>query len=216
MYQERHSHICFTNNRSVMAARVDAQIREILTSVELLPEWREKMSRLAVLRTEGPSPQELLGKRRRTSRAYADGAYTDEEYGAKLEEIDAQLKLSIPTELPSLEEAAELFSDIPTLLKEATPEERRQLISPLLERVYLDMESSSIGAIIPQPAFRQLLEGAMVVTKSPAALLLSEDETERMKVWSWWRRGRVKLYCDTYLKRPPSATDLVRVGMLAA
>ncbi len=118
-------------------------------------------------------------RRRRLVRAYADGAYTDEEYGAKLEEIDAQLKLSIPTDLPSLEEAAELFSDIPTLWKEATPEERRQLISPLLERVYLDMESTSIGAIIPQPAFRQLLEGAMVVTKSPAALLLSEDETER-------------------------------------
>ncbi len=77
--------------------------------------------------------------------------------------------------------------------EEATPEERRKLISPLVERVYVDMESSRIGAIAPVAGFRRLLEGAMVKAESSAAMLLSEDDADRLKVWSWWRRGRVEL-----------------------
>ena len=49
------------------------------------------------------------------------------------------------------------------------------------------------GAVKTATAFRRLLEGAMQRAESFAATLLSEDETERLKVWSWWRRGRVEL-----------------------
>jgi len=52
------------------------------------------------------------------------------------------------------------------------------------------MECSKIGAIVPVTEFRRLIEGAMTKSQSPAATLLSEDETERLKVWSWWRWGR--------------------------
>ena len=31
---------------------------------------------------------------------------------------------------------------------------------------------------------------SMVRAESSAAMLLSEDDTERQQVWSWWRRGR--------------------------
>ncbi len=95
--------------------------------------------------------------------------------------------------LPTLEEAAQLFGNIPQLWREATPEERRKLISPLVERVYVDIECSRIGAIVPVTEFRRLIEGAMTKIQSPAAILLSEDEAERLEVWSWWRRGRVDL-----------------------
>jgi hypothetical protein len=61
-----------------------------------------------------------------------------------------------------------------------------------------------------------LLEGALVRAGSPAAMLLSEDNAERLKVWSWWRRGRVQLHRNTYLKGPPPAMDLMGVGLLAA
>ena len=56
----------------------------------------------------------------------------------------------------------------------------------------MDMESSMIGAIVPATGFRRLLEGAMMTAESPAAMLLSEDESDRLKVWSWWRRGRAR------------------------
>ena len=54
-----------------------------------------------------------------------------------------------------------------------------------------------IGAITPVPALRQLLEGAMSRAESSAAMLLSEDDAERLEVWSWWRRG-VELHPDTF------------------
>jgi hypothetical protein len=73
-----------------------------------------------------------------------------------------------------------------------------------------------IGAITPVPALRQLLEGAMSRAESSAAMLLSEDDAERLEVWSWWRRGGVELHPDTYLRRPIPATELMGVGMLAA
>ncbi|HZA21312.1 MAG TPA: recombinase family protein, partial [Dehalococcoidia bacterium] len=216
MYRERHSHECMTNGRSIMAKKVDEQVKEILTSVELLPEWQTEMTRLAVANKEGPDPKELQEKRRRISRAYAEGAFSDAEYEAKLAEIDAQLRLTNPMELPTLEEAARLFEDIPQIWEEATPEERRKLLSPLVERVYVDMEFSMIGAIRPVLAFRQLLEGAMSRAESSAAMLLSEDDAERLQVWSWWRRGRVELHPDTYLRRPIPAMELMGVGLVAA
>ena len=194
MYRERHSHRCSTNNRSIMAKRVDEQIEAILTSVRLLPNWRDEMARLAVTNNEEPTTKKLTEKRRRLSRAYAEGAFNDTEYEAKLADIDAKLQLTNPLELPTLEEAAALFEDIPQFWTEATPEERRQLISPLLERVYVDMESSRIGAIVPVAGFRRLLAGALVRAESSAAMLLSEDDANRLKVWSWWRRGRVRLH----------------------
>ena len=57
----------------------------------------------------------------------------------------------------------------------------------------MDMESSRIGAIVPAAGFRRLLEGAMVTAERSTAMLLSEDDADKLKVWSWWRRGRVEL-----------------------
>ena len=193
MYRERHSHQCETNNRSIMAKRVDEQIEAILTSVELRPQWRNEMAQLAIASTDGPSPQELKEKRRRLSKVYIAGDISDAKYEAELAVINARLRLTESVELPTLEEAANLFGDIPQLWEEATPEERRKLISPLVERVYVDLESSRIGAIVPAAGFRQLLACAMVRAESSAAMLLSDDDTERQQVWSWWRRGRVEL-----------------------
>ena len=193
MYRERYSRECDTNGRSIMAKTVDQQIEDILTAMELMPEWRSRMSQLAVEDSKGPDPRELQDKRRRLSVAFANGGFTYPQYYARLAEIDASLRLTESVGLPTLEEAAQLFEDIPQLWREATPEERRKLISPLIERVYVDMDCSMIGAIVPASAFRRLLEGAMARAESPAATLLSEDESERLKVWSWWRRGRGEL-----------------------
>ena len=200
MYRRRRSLStleCDTNGRSIMAKTVDQQIEDILTAMELMPEWRSRMSQLAVEDSKGPDPRELQDKRRRLSVAFANGGFTYPQYYARLAEIDASLRLTESVGLPTLEEAAQLFEDIPQLWREATPEERRKLISPLIERVYVDMDCSMIGAIVPASAFRRLLDGAMARAESPAATLLSGDESERLKVWSWWRRGRVELPAHT-------------------
>ena len=141
MYRERHAFECDTNGRSVIAHRVDDQIGAIIQAVELAPEWRSRMIRSAVNSEEGPDPRELQERRRRLSRAYADGAFTETEYDEKLAEVDMLMRRSDVVELPTIQEAAELFGNIPELWAEATPEERRLLLSPLIERVYVDMDT---------------------------------------------------------------------------
>ena len=85
-----------------------------------------------------------------------------------------------------------MFQNIECLWKEATGEERRRLLSPLVERVYVDMEQKLVGAITPTPAFRALLQCAVQKSRS-GVYVLSPDELERLGVWSWWRRGRICL-----------------------
>jgi len=60
--------------------------------------------------------------------------------------------------------------------------------------MYVGMQCSRIGAIVSVTESRRLMEGAMTRSQIPATMLLSDDETEGLKVWSWWRRGRVDLH----------------------
>ncbi len=197
MYRERHSFECETKGRSVMAYRLDEQIGAILQSIDLNPDWQRRIIRLTVQGQEGPDPREIQEKRRRISRAYAEGAFSDREFDEKLAELDGLMAKTRVTELPTLEEAAELFQNLPELWTEATTQERRQLINPLIERVYVDMESKLVGAITPVPAFRTVLDAAIQRVEGSRALLITEEELDQTKVWSWWRRGRVELPVQT-------------------
>ncbi len=64
------------------------------------------------------------------------------------------------------------------------------------------------------PAFRALLDHAMVRARSSACLLISSKEADRLKVWSWWRRGRVEL--PVQRKRARSVSKLSRLLKLRA
>ena len=116
---------------------------------------------LTITHSDGPSLEQLKADRRRLSRAYADGGFSDHEYAARLSEIDLRISAARQVDLPSLDEAANLFDNIEELWNEATPEEQSMLIAPLIERVYLDIHTKRVRAITPAPAFRALLAGAL-------------------------------------------------------
>ena len=67
-----------------MAYRFDEQIAAVLQSVELNPNWQQRIVQLTIQGEEGPDPREIQEKRRRISRAYAEGAFTDGEFEQKL------------------------------------------------------------------------------------------------------------------------------------
>ena len=100
--------------------------------------------------------------------------------------------------LPTPEEAASLPGDIPHLWEEAAEDERRKVISPIVERVCVDMESRRIGAIAPVAGFCGLLASAMVTAESSAGMLLSGDNAGGLKAWSWWRQARGSSYAARY------------------
>ena len=65
----------------------------------------------------------------------------------------------------------------------------------------MDMDCSRIGAIVPASAFHRLMEGAMTRSQSHSAMLLSEDERERLEVWSCWRQARESNYTVHHIWR---------------
>ena len=80
-------------------------------------------------------------------------------YRARLSEVDARIRAKTTSSEPTLDDAAELFSNLPALWEAAEPDERRRLVAPLIERVYVDLDSSLVGAFTPSLALRSLLDG---------------------------------------------------------
>ena len=191
MYRERHSFECTTNGRSVLSHLIDVQLGEIVGSLELPPDWLDRMAQLANEQTNVIDISTLMEQRRRLIRVYTRGQMSDAEYDAKLTDLDARIRTAQPVSLPGVEAAAALLSDLPTFWQEATPGERRRLVTPFIERAYIDVEARRIAAITPAPGFRSLLDGALRCTREAACLVVSHEQAA--KGWRWWRRGRVEL-----------------------
>ena len=83
-----------------MANKFDEQIGAILQSVELNPDWQRRIIKLTIQDKEGPDPREIQEKRRRISRAYAEGAFTDREFEERLVELDRLMDKTSFTDLP--------------------------------------------------------------------------------------------------------------------
>lgn len=175
MYRERHGQACETNRRSLMSDRVDEQIAEIFRSLELRADWRSRIAALAQ-KADGPSMAELRDRRGRLARAYSDGGYTLAEYEARLAALDAEIAFAAGSEPVEADEVAHLLRDLPSLWAEATADERRRLITPFIERVYIDVESKRVSGIVPVPAFRALLETAMQKTADCSAVLFAPSD----------------------------------------
>lgn len=113
-------------------------------------------------------PSERL---RRLARAYADGAYTDEEY-ARLRAA-AQEEPATPT-APApfdLDTALAALHDIPALWSEATAPERRAMLGHLFTHIYT--RRASVYALRPtriaEPLLRALWESRATSNPSPPA-----------------------------------------------
>jgi site-specific DNA recombinase len=120
-YRERHGWPCESNGRSVIAHRIDPQIGEIIAGIKLPVGWRELILTTAI--SGGPA-MDLAGlkrQKRRIAQAYGDGAYTDEDYRRRIDEIDAKIISNTPVLMPSIDEAGDLIDDLPGMWREALP-----------------------------------------------------------------------------------------------
>ena len=99
-----------------------------------------------------------------------------------------------------------MLSDLESLWEKASPDERRQLIEPLIDHVYVAIDEQRIGALDPAPAFADLLRNAVEKKYRSEVALVSPDELERRGIPVWWRRGRIELPVQS-----TSGPDLLRV-----
>src|SRR5690606_20468426 len=73
---------------------------------------------------------------------------------------------------------ATLLGDLSTLWREAQPEERRRLVAPLLNGVFIDVESRMIAGLLPREPFRALLECAVDQVEGAPVVILPPGETK--------------------------------------
>lgn len=100
----------------------------------LLDEARAQFGRLA--RPQGPDRATIEAQLRRLARAYGDGAYSDEEYTTRRTHLIAQLEQAAPPAHVDIDAGAALIANLPALLDEALPEERRAIVRQLVSQVY--------------------------------------------------------------------------------
>ena len=110
--------------------------------------------------------------------------------------------MAAPVEDGAVETLATMFQDVQALWQDATAGERRTMVAPLLDRVYVDLASNHIGALVPVPPFATLLQHAIDHNSRSNIVLIGPDELERLQCWSWWRRGRIELPVQTTPTRP--------------
>lgn len=159
MYRERHACDCPTNGKAVSARRIDAAVGEHFAAFRLPGDWREQIVALATA-TEGEDVAALQAQRRRLARAYADGAFDEPEYEARLAEVDGRLAAAEPVAGPDLEAVGVLLDDLPALWTAATPAERRELLGPLVERVTVDVGEKGLVEVIPSSTASALVRAA--------------------------------------------------------
>jgi hypothetical protein len=92
----------------------------------------------------------------------------------------------------------------------------------MLDAVYVDtVEDKAIVAMKPKPAFQALFQ--IATTKEGSGVVLYNEKTseslgghDESTPCFWWRRGRVHLNLNTYLKVVSSPGGLVAVEVLEA
>ena len=188
---------CVDRSRSLPCHLPDGQMGRIIESI-LLPKSYMDLVLAQIQLADEVKGMERERKRveeriRRLREVYLEGDLPRDQYSERKRNLENQLASLVIPDVDAAQEAGRLLEQLPTLWEEADLSERRQLINPLIERVYVDMESKLVGAITPVPAFRTVLDAAIQRVEGSRALLLMEEELDQTKVWSWWRRGRVEL-----------------------
>jgi site-specific DNA recombinase len=122
--------------RCSYADMIDAQVLAWLGGLALLPDLIERTLALV----EQPRPvvdrAAIEERLKRLARAYGDGAYTEDEYIEKRNVLLDQVPAQDMTAL-DLSAGVALLHDLPALLAESTPAERRAIISQLVDQVYV-------------------------------------------------------------------------------
>ncbi len=111
-------------------------------------------------------------KLRRLDQAFVDGLFDEIEYQRQKKSLEWELESLLIPEVDAAKEAGRLLAEMPTLWAGATLQERHQLLTTILDAVYIDMKGrKSIMSVKAKPAFRAVLG----LAGSAAPLLRARD-----------------------------------------
>ena len=94
---------------------------------------------------------------RRTARC-EQGLFDQIEYHRQKKSLEWEFESLLIPEVDAAKEAGRLLADMPTLWEGATLQERHQLLTTILDAVYIDMkDQKSIVSVKAKPAFQAVL-----------------------------------------------------------
>ena len=101
-----------------------------------------------------------------------DGLFDDIKYHRQKKSLEWALESLLIPEVDAAKEAGRLLADMPRLWEGATLKERHQLLTTILDAVYIDMkDGKSIVSVKAKPAF----QGVLGVADPMAHLLRGRD-----------------------------------------
>ncbi len=111
-------------------------------------------------------------KLRRLGQAFVDGLFDEIEYHRQKKSMEWELESLLIPEVDSAKEAGRLLADMPRLWAGATLRERHQLLTTILDAVYIDLKGSkSIVSVKVKPAFEVVLGVSTIDINSSVALV---------------------------------------------
>jgi DNA invertase Pin-like site-specific DNA recombinase len=178
--------------RQVRTDLITQQFGVLLQTLRLPPYWRDmvreklleaaKKSGLDTITIEREK-ERLKLKRGRLLKQHREGYIDDEEFEGEIAAIDLTLRnLATPeadgVQLEGILAAGERLPGMAALWTVATPEERREMVTLLLEPggLHYNVEKKEIVALIPRPTFLpvlRLLEGVVAYEEMTGMLIIA-------------------------------------------
>jgi len=153
---------CPSRGGSISCSIPDEQIGKMFSSIVLPDDWQRRVLARIVHQDE---TARIIGERervkeklRRLGQAFVDGLFDEFEYHRQKKSLEWELESLLVPEVDAAKEAGRLLADMPRLWAGATLQERHQLLTTILDAVYIDMKGSkSIVSVKAKPAFQAVL-----------------------------------------------------------
>lgn len=170
-HHKRHHYLRCSgfSNRSCLTglqplAVLEVQTVAMLKLMALPDELHDQVLRLVSEPTPIPKvdPAGIRQTLARYAEVYAEGVISKDQYQQRKAALEAQLQAQPAAVAPiDLQHAAALLADLPALIDAATPDERRQLVGLLFDRIWI--QKRTIVAISPREAYASLLDAVTIV-----------------------------------------------------
>ena len=153
IYRVRGSR-CSRGKHWLHADVIDEQVDAIWRSLPFPASWRRRMAESLAAEHDRLVHEALFRSARAITGGRRAGAVDERPYALRLAIMAERAPELVPSaEGPSPGEAAQLFSDMSALWERARNPERRELIAPLIESVYVDIDAKRIVDVQPTREF---------------------------------------------------------------
>ncbi len=153
---------CPSRGGSISCSIPDEQIGRMFSSIVLPDDWQRRVLAKIVHQDETAriiaDRERVKEKLRRLGQAFVDGLYDEIEYHRQKKSMEWELESLLIPEIDVAKEAGRLLQDIPSLWAGLMLQERHQLLTTILDAVYIDMkDSKSIVSVKVKPVFQAVL-----------------------------------------------------------